>query len=147
MVQPDPNNEASFRQIRIDSTLRAAKRPETDILRDVEEHGYCREATFAIKLALEEALINAVKHGNQHDESKGIIVRYAVSADRTVIIVRDEGAGFPVNKVPDPTLPDRLTLPTGRGIMLMRAYMDEVCFRDDGREVYLMKRNANKRGA
>ena len=75
MVQPDPNNEASFRQIRISSTLRAAKRPETDILRDVEGYGYCREATFAIKLALEEALINAVKHGNQHDESKGVIVR------------------------------------------------------------------------
>ena len=147
MVQPDPNNEATFARIRINSTLRAAKRPETDILRAVEEYGYCREATFAIKLALEEALINAVKHGNQHDESKGVTVRYAVSADRTVIIIRDEGAGFRVNNIPDPTLPERLMLPTGRGIMLMRAYMDEVRYRDDGREVYLMKRNANKKGA
>jgi len=147
MVQPDPNNEATFRKIRIDSTLRSAKRPETDILEEIGKHDYCREATFAIKLALEEALINAVKHGNQHDENKTVTVRYAVNAERAVIIIRDEGAGFAVGSVPDPTLPERLTLPTGRGIMLMRAYMDEVCYRDEGREVYLMKRNAGNKEA
>lgn len=141
MAQPDPNNENTYREINIPSTLRAAKAPEVEILRDVKRCGYCEDATFAIKLALEEAMTNAVKHGNGNDASKRITIRYAVNKERTVIIVRDEGPGFRPNEIPDPTEPGRLSLPTGRGIMLMRAYMDEVCFREKGSEVYLVKLN------
>jgi serine/threonine-protein kinase RsbW len=144
MVQPDPDNEATFSEIRIASTLQAAKEPERAILAAVERCCYCPEATFAIKLALEEAMTNAVKHGNCCDEEKGILVRFSVDEERAVIIVRDEGCGFEPGSVPDPTAPDRISIPSGRGIMLMNAYMDEVRFRDDGREVYLVKRNAKE---
>ena len=141
MVQPDPNIENSFREIIIPSTLRDAKRPEHVILKEVERCGFGQEAVFAIKLALEEAMTNAVKHGNGSDPSKQITVRFAVDDTRAVIIVRDEGGGFRASGVPDPTQPNRLTLPTGRGIMLMRAYMDEVSYRHDGTEVRLVKLN------
>ncbi len=141
MAHPNPDNEATFREITIPSTLHDAKTPEQEILKDVEHCGYCQDARFAIKLALEEAMTNAVKHGNAGDQSKQICIRYAVNAERAVIIIRDDGPGFLPGEVPDPTSPDRLSLPTGRGIMLMRAYMDEVQYRKDGAEVYLVKHN------
>ena len=135
------NDEQLFRTIQVSSTLRDAKLPEAQILSDVRRHGYCEEAEFAIKLALEEAMINAVKHGNCNDASKQITVRFDVDDQRTVIIVRDEGEGFHPENIPDPTSEERLALPSGRGIMLMRAYVDKIEFRDNGCEVYLMRRN------
>lgn len=141
MAAQRSKDEDRFREIRIVSTYYAAKQPEEEILRAVQEAGYDEEAAFAIKLALEEAMTNAVKHGNCNDCNKGITVRYNVTPETVVIIVRDEGCGFEPDSVPDPTAPERIILPNGRGIMLMRAYMDEVCYRDSGREVYLMKRH------
>jgi serine/threonine-protein kinase RsbW len=143
MVRPDPDNESTYCEICVRSTLQDAKAPESQILRDVEMFHFGDEATFAIKLALEEAMTNAVKHGNCNDASKSITVRYAVNEERVVIIVRDDGPGFTPEEIPDPTAPERISLPNGRGIMLMKAYMDEVHYRADGREVYLMKRNLN----
>ncbi len=139
--EPDPNVERTFHTIQVKSTFREAKLPEGEILKHVRAHGFCEEAIFAIKLALEEAMTNAVKHGNAGDASKDITVRFAVNAERAVIIVRDEGVGFEPESVPDPTTADRLSLPNGRGIMLMNAYMDDVQYRNNGREVYLVKRN------
>jgi serine/threonine-protein kinase RsbW len=72
-----------------------------------------------------------------------VTVRYSVTEEKAVISVRDEGGGFLPEDVPDCTSPERLPLPNGRGIMLMRAYMDEVCFRDQGREVCFVKRRTS----
>lgn len=141
MIRVNPDDESTFTVIDIPNTLQAAKQPEAAILRDAEACGYAEDAVFAIKLALEEAMTNAVKHGNQGDPSKRITVRYAVTPRKLVVIVRDQGNGFIPDAVPDPTRPDRLPLPTGRGIMLMRAYMDDVLYRRAGREVRLTKWN------
>ena len=143
MTQPnsEPTRDDRYRTIRVKSTLEDAKIPEMQILADVRSHGFCEEAEFAIKLALEEAMTNAVKHGNCSDASKQITVRYFVSDERAEIIVGDEGCGFEPGCIPDPTANERLTLPNGRGIMLMRAYMDDVAYRCNGQEVYLMKLN------
>jgi serine/threonine-protein kinase RsbW len=138
---PDPRDESTFRCICVKSTLQDAKLPEKQVLEDVRQCGFCEEAIFAIKLALEEAMTNAVKHGNASDDQKNVTVRFAVDTDRAVILVSDEGPGFDPCDVPDPTDNDRICLPNGRGIMLMRAYMDDVHYRDSGREVYLMKLN------
>lgn len=143
MDQPDPHNEKSFKEIRVQSTLQEAKLPEKAILEDVEKHGFGPETIFAIKLALEEAMTNAVKHGNANDPDKFVHVRFAVSSECAVIIVRDDGPGFNPADVPDPTAPERLSQPSGRGIMLMGAYMDEVKYRDKGREVYMLKKNGD----
>jgi serine/threonine-protein kinase RsbW len=137
----DPDNEATYREMVIPSTLVDAKRPEAFILEEVAACGYDEDATFAIKLALEEAMTNAVRHGNGNDPTKRITVRYAVTPERVVICVRDEGPGFRPECVPDPTEPDRLSLPCGRGIMLMKAYMTNVEYRADGREVRMEKIN------
>jgi len=140
MNQFDSYNEATFHVCVIRSDPRQICVAQRAIMKELERRQYRQEAVFAIKLALEEALANAVKHGNCCDPSKRVTVRYAVNDERAVIIVRDEGGGFVPEDVPDPTTPERLSVPNGRGIMLMRAYMDEVCYRDHGREVCFVKR-------
>jgi serine/threonine-protein kinase RsbW len=141
MTDVDPDNEATFHVCVIRSDHHETDIPKRAIFRELQRCHFCEDATFAVKLALEEALTNAVKHGNQCDCSKEVTVKYAVTPEKAVVIVRDEGPGFLPEEVPDPTAPERLPVPSGRGIMLMRAYMDEVAFRDQGREVYFMKRS------
>lgn len=143
MTVVDPNNESTFHVCVVPSDLREINLPKQTILSELDRHQYSEESIFGIKLALEEALTNAVKHGNRSDPDKKVIVRYAVTSDRMVVIVRDEGGGFLPENVPDCLSPDRLPVPNGRGILLMKAYMDEVCYRDKGREVYFMKRRCS----
>ncbi len=126
-------------QVIIPNNLTAARKVGEKIMRQIEAMGYSPRCVFGIRLALEEALVNAFKHGNQGDEAKRIFVSYAISPQRVVVRVRDEGPGFNPDRVPDPTSPDRICLPCGRGIMLMKAYLDEVTFSVPGNEVQLIK--------
>jgi len=126
-------------EIVIPSDLHAARQVEDRILRETEACGYSDECAFAIRLALEEAVVNAHKHGNRCDNQKHIVVSYDVQPQRVVVRVRDEGPGFNPCVIPDPTSPDRISLPCGRGIMLMRAYLDDVSYNEQGNEVQLVK--------
>ena len=143
MTAINPDNEATFCECVVKSDLRETCVPKQSIMKELERCRYNDDAVFAVQLALEEALANAVKHGNRNDAAKSITIRYAVNEEKAVVVVRDEGGGFLPEDVPDCTSPDRLPLPNGRGIMLIRAYMDEVCFRDRGREVYFVKRRTS----
>ncbi len=105
----------------------------------VEQAGFNESALFAIRLALDEALNNAISHGNQRDPSKKVTIRYTITDDAISIRVTDEGTGFNPADVPDPRLPENITRPHGRGIMLMRAYMTEVDYDDNGKTVVLLK--------
>lgn len=140
MSEANSNNETAFETCVVPSALREIEAPKRRILDTVQRQGYQESDIFAIQLALEEALTNAVKHGNCCDPDKTVTIRFRVTPERAVIIVRDEGPGFEPETVPDPTHPDRLPLPNGRGIMLLRAYMDEIEYRDHGRELYMVKR-------
>lgn len=133
--------EQSLKKIVIPSDLASAKEPEQAILAEAAQHGFSEDSIFAIKLTLEEAITNAIKHGNKCDRSKTVTVRYAVDSAEVVIYIQDEGAGFDPQGVPDPTVPERLSLPNGRGILLMKAYMNEVEYRCNGREIFLRKLN------
>jgi len=134
-----------LKEIIVPNDLVSAKRPEEVILAEVSQCGYDESATFAIKLALEEAMTNAVRHGNRSDPTKRILVKYTVTIERTEIVIRDEGPGFQPDSVPDPTLPENIDRPNGRGIMLMRAYLDEVEYCDGGRAVRLVKFNRGEK--
>jgi len=129
------------KEIIVPNDLSSAKRPEEAILGEVARHGYSESAVFAIKLALEEAMTNAVRHGNRCDPSKRVIVRYRVGPDCIEIEIADEGPGFEPERVPDPTLPENIDRPNGRGIMLMRAYLDLVEYLGRGNVVRLVKHN------
>ncbi len=104
----------------------------------VERAGYAKPSRFAIKLAFEEAIMNAFHHGHKGlDENLEIRVEYAVAPGEVLIVVEDQGPGFDPDSIPDPTLDENLALPSGRGIMLMRAYMTEVAHNASGNRVEL----------
>ena len=130
-----------MKEIIVQNDLSQAKQPEAAILEDLTQCGYSQNTCFAIKLALEEAMTNAFRHGNKCDPSKRIHVRYLVTVDRIEIEIADEGEGFCPDEVPDPTLPEFIDRPHGRGIMLMRAYLDEVTYGCNGSQVRLVKFN------
>jgi serine/threonine-protein kinase RsbW len=94
-----------------------------------------------IEMAAFEALANAVIHGNHEDASKRVHIRYYCRPGEDIaIVVKDEGAGFNPDKVPDPTAPENLEAEHGRGILMMRAFMDEVKYEAGGTELHLRKK-------
>jgi serine/threonine-protein kinase RsbW len=96
------------------------------VLQKVRQHDYDESSCFAIRLALEEAMANAYKHGNKEDPDKTVTVEYRIDPERVVIRIEDEGAGFDPGTVPDPTVEENLEIPAGRGLMLIRAFMTNV---------------------
>ena len=132
------------RQFEIPSDLEAARRVQGEIERFIrtafEEH-----EAFAIKMAVEEALVNAIKHGNQMDADKTVRGDYGLDSDRFIIRITDDGPGFNPEDVPDPTAPENLERPCGRGLLLIRYYMSSVTFQDNGRTIVMHKsRNGSK---
>jgi serine/threonine-protein kinase RsbW len=92
-----------------------------------------------VRIALREAIANAIRHGNGNDPSKCVRISYHARADEFVVVVQDDGMGFDPAQVLDPTLPGNLLRTTGRGIMLMRHFMTTVTFTDRGRRVTMSK--------
>ncbi len=126
-------------QVVVENDLRSAKHPELAILSACSACGYDPDTVFAIKLALEEAITNAIKHGNRNETDKRVMVCYSVKPERLIVMVRDEGQGFDLGSVPDPTSDENLERPNGRGIMLMHSYMNKVRFNQRGNEVWMLK--------
>ena len=126
-------------QFVIASDLRKARQIEDQILDHTQELGYSPECMFAIRLALEEAIVNAHVHGNCSDPTKHITISYEADDRQLTVRVRDDGEGFNPGVIPDPRQPDRISMPFGRGLMLMNAYLDEVCYNQTGNEVQLRK--------
>jgi serine/threonine-protein kinase RsbW len=133
--------EGSINHLLIPSDLLATRQPEQEILGALQRFGYPEQSLFAIKLSLEEALVNAVKHGNQCDPTKQITIRYDVNPTRAIITVADQGTGFSPSNVPDCTADENLNRPSGRGIMLMQSYMDQVHYSRRGNMVRMVKYN------
>jgi serine/threonine-protein kinase RsbW len=90
-----------------------------------------------IMIAVTEAVNNAIKHGNNSDKSKNVHLSLFLNDSVIKFIVKDEGTGFNYDNLPDPTAPENLEKPGGRGIFLMKHLSDEVEFKDDGRIVEL----------
>jgi serine/threonine-protein kinase RsbW len=111
----------------------------TDVMGAMEEVGYGPRDTFAVRLALEEAVVNAVKHGHGNDPRKRARVWWVVGASAVKLVVEDDGAGFDPDRVPDPCLPENEERPGGRGVFLMRSYMSWVRFNDAGNRVVMCR--------
>jgi serine/threonine-protein kinase RsbW len=129
----------------IASSYNNAREVQRLIREEVEKAGFDDDSQFAIKLALEECLINAIKHGNKLDQTKCVEVEWKITPQTAEIIIEDEGPGFDRDTVPNPTEEDNLEKLTGRGLLLIEAYMDSVEYSKGGRRVRLVKTN-RKRG-
>jgi serine/threonine-protein kinase RsbW len=123
----------------IPSDLSEARRIQSLVEQVLQKWGYSEHDIFAIKLALEEALVNAIKHGNQMDPDKKVHVRFAVNDRQFEIHIADEGPGFNPDDVPDPTDPENLERPCGRGLLLMRGFMTHVEYAPPGNQVRMIK--------
>jgi serine/threonine-protein kinase RsbW len=122
----------------------AELRPFIDQLENrMRLHGYSCGDLFAVKLALQEAAINAFRHGNRSDPGKRIVLRCLVTPAEVLLEVEDEGAGFDPEAVPDPLLPENLDRPNGRGLFLMRVYMTWVSFNREGNRVTLARQRSD----
>lgn len=106
----------------------------------VAAHHFDEESIFAIKLALEEGLINAIKHGNKLDPQKTVTVKARVTDELAEFSIQDQGPGFERVDVPDPTDEANLEKSSGRGLLLIEAYMTEVKYHDNGRRLHMLRR-------
>jgi len=104
--------------------------------------GYSAKDIFALRLALEEALVNALKHGHNYDLRKQVRVRYQVTADEVLAEVEDQGAGFDPGSVADPRLPQNRERSCGRGLLLMRHYLTWLRYNERGNSAILCKRRS-----
>jgi len=115
----------------------------------LEKNNFSQNDIFAVHLALEEAFTNAVKHGNGNDPDRKVKTEYLVSLDKVEVAVIDEGHGFNPQDVPDPRYGENLYKTEGRGLLLMRSYMDVVEFNKQGNRVFMVrykeKRHTNKK--
>jgi len=106
--------------------------------------GIVRSEDSEVLIALDEAIVNAIKHGNKCDPRKAVHIVAEFSSDGARFTISDEGAGFVREDVPDPRDPCRLLEPNGRGLLLINHIMDEVCFNQSGNQLEMFKRSPHK---
>jgi serine/threonine-protein kinase RsbW len=119
---------------------------QEQILQAVQDCGYDEQSTFAIKISMDEALTNAIKHGNKHDPKKHVHLEARITPKRAEISIEDEGPGFTREAVPDPTAEENLCKCSGRGILLMETYMNSVKWTKQGRRVKMVRVNQRHLG-
>ena len=120
-------NEATKKLSRaLPSSLSAYHDLVEEILREMLDQGWDEKTLFGIHMALEESITNAIRHGNKEAPDKMVQVECEISADRFWAKIRDEGEGYEPGSIPDCCAPENLEAPGGRGLALIRAYMDNV---------------------
>ncbi len=110
-----------------------------EIIEQLQRHRWAQRDVFGVHLALEEAVVNAIKHGNGEDLDKKVQVACKISSTRCWILVEDEGPGFNPSAVPDCTLDENLDKPSGRGLKLMKNYMTMIEYNESGNRVVMEK--------
>jgi serine/threonine-protein kinase RsbW len=138
-MTPAASNAAHGRSV-LHTHRQAAEAVETGLLKSLAARGYSDASRFAVRLAVEEALTNALRHGNKDDAAKAVTLTWRVESDAVEIEIEDEGEGFDPGAVPDPTQEENIEIPSGRGLILMRAYMSEVQFDPPGNRVRMTYR-------
>jgi len=105
----------------------------------MEEREFSMRDVFSVRLALEEALVNAIKHGNQLDPDKTVRIHCDIEKDRVYVEIEDQGPGYTPDDVPDPTLDENIERASGRGLMLIKSFMNSVEFNEKGNCIKLEK--------
>jgi len=131
------------RDILLDSTLDSVEIAEDAVLHDAQEIGFREEELHQIGMAVRETMVNAVVHGNRYNARKKVHLSVLKAADRLTVVIADEGEGFDMNSLPNPLAEENLLSTSGRGIFLMRSFMDEfdvVPGRTGGAEIIMSKK-------
>ena len=110
-----------------------------NILEKMKPLNLSKDAIFDLRLCLEEALINAVKHGNKMDKNKSIFMKVVLEKNFLCFEIKDEGQGFDYNNIIIPTKKENLEMLSKRGVFLIKKFMDEVEFLDNGSRIKMVK--------
>jgi serine/threonine-protein kinase RsbW len=125
------------------NTMQIVSQPESiniieKVIDDIRTEFDVKEECYGNMLvAVTEAVNNAIQHGNKYDPSKMVNISYEIDNDRIAFVISDEGTGFDYYNLPDPTAPENLEKPTGRGVFLMKHLADQIIFSDQGKVVEL----------
>ncbi|MCI0684212.1 MAG: ATP-binding protein [Gemmataceae bacterium] len=133
-------------ELSIASDLEQVPRIQDEITDHLRSHQFGDRDIFGIRLALEEALVNAIKHGNREDRGKKVHVQVLMHHDRVDILVADEGPGFNPSQVANPLADENLERASGRGLLLMRHYMSDVTYHPPGNRVTMSKARPGANG-
>ena len=130
-------------QSTLDSTLDSVDKAEALVLAEAAKAGVEEEELHHIGTAIRECMVNAVVHGNRYSKKKKVHLEIERSKEALTVVIGDEGEGFDVNSLPDPLAPENLLRQSGRGLLLIRAFMDQVDLHPrpgGGTEVRLVKK-------
>ena len=126
----------------LESTLDSVDVAEEAVLRVAGEIGFPEDDLHQIGMAVRESMVNAVVHGNRYNARKKVHLSVSRSAERLTIVIGDEGEGFDMNSLPDPLAEENLLKQSGRGLLLIQAFVDEFQMRrrqPSGTEVRMVK--------
>lgn len=129
----------------IESSSSAIEQVCKRILSELQADNFSKEDVFAVHLGLEEAFLNAIKHGNKNDNTRKVTITYSIRPDEIEIFMKDQGQGFDPDSVPDPRCGDNIYKVGGRGLFLIRSYMDLTEFNEQGNCIRMVKYNSNKK--
>ena len=133
------SNTEAF-DVTIPSDTARGREVQEQIIGSLEAQGFSPRDVFGVQLALEEAIVNAIKHGNRMDPDKTVRIQWEVNPQFVRVSIEDQGEGFEVADVPDPTDDENLDKPGGRGIMLMRSFMTSVEYGGHGNILVMEKK-------
>ena len=126
----------------LESTLESVDQAEEIVLRLAEAMGFDEDDRHRIGIAVRECMVNAVVHGNRYHSRKKVHLTVSRAGERLEIVVGDEGGSFDLSKLPDPLAEENLLRQSGRGLLMMKAFMDEFQVRPrepQGTEVKMVK--------
>ena len=126
-------------RISVENDSHLLKDVSKKVITQLKEKGVDEEVVFDVHVAFEEALRNAMVHGNKQSPDKKVLVETDIKEDQVIISVEDEGEGFDIKDLPDPTLDENLLKESGRGVYLILHLMDEVKYENEGRRVVMIK--------
>jgi len=129
-------------EIQISSVMSECHRVVDDLISRAEAMGIAQKQSFALRNSLHEAVVNAVRHGNRQDPEKQVRIVWRFVGRDVWIEVEDQGSGFNTELIPDPRLDENRSRPHGRGLLLMRHFMNSVEYNEPGNCVRMLHLDA-----
>ena len=135
----------------LEVVIESDPQPAVEVIKQVLDHletkGWSGRDLFGIHMAMEEALMNAIKHGNRNQRDKIVTISITITDHRFYCRITDEGEGFAPDEVPDPTWEGALECESGRGLALIRNYMDQAIYNEVGNSIELIRDRRQDRDA
>jgi serine/threonine-protein kinase RsbW len=127
------------KKIEIPSDIEYITKVSHELLEHLKHYGADESVRFDVRLAVEEAVRNAIEHGNRYDKELPVLIRYTVDSKKITVEIEDKGEGFHLKSVPDPREGDNLLEEGGRGVLLIHKLMDKVAYNEKGNIVKITK--------